>query len=102
MDDKTNAIIFNSENHAEWETSVTFHIKAKGLGKVLTKGRPTDTTEASKWDDLNDQAFGKISERIDPKYHEFLLNLTMVKEAMDEMKEIVEANNTNLLIRTRP
>ncbi|KAJ1548153.1 hypothetical protein HK405_004106, partial [Cladochytrium tenue] len=101
MGDKTNVIIFNGENHAEWETSVTFHIKAKGLGKVLTKARPTDAVEAGKWDDLNDQAFGKIGERIDPKYHEFLLDLTTAKEAMDKMKEIAEANDTNLLIRTR-
>ena len=101
MGDKTNVIIFNGENHTEWETSVTFHIKAKGLGKVLTKARPMDAAEASKWDDLNDQAFGKIGERIDPKYHEFLLDLTTAKEAMDKMKEIAEANDTNLLIRTR-
>jgi hypothetical protein len=94
--------IFNGENYDEWEAAMLFHLRSKALAGALTKPRPSEgAAKQDKWDTSNEQAMGKIGERILPKYYEFVRNCTTAKEMYDKIKEIAQSTNVNLARRYR-
>ena len=102
MTTKDAKVMFNGDNYHEWEVATMFHLKSKGLAKSVTKARPTlDVDLAEKWDEIDEQACGKIGERVDPRFYEQLRGVKTAKDMMDTIKNISEASSINTEVRTR-
>ncbi|KAJ3401835.1 hypothetical protein HDU80_005676 [Chytriomyces hyalinus] len=98
---KQDTLLFDSDNYQEWELATCFHLKSKKIGDTLLTTQPeeSDMEGRKQWLEMDNQAMGKIVERVLPKYYEHLREATIASKMMDTVKHILASNNANLKFR---
>jgi len=100
---KIQAVIFDGENYHEWESATKAHLRSKVLMTAITSPRPDVTLKAElkEWEAKNEEALGKITERVSSKYVEQIESCTTAKQAWDAVKRISEANEAHTVSKNR-
>ena len=101
MSTKTPVIIFNGENYHEWLAATKFHLRSKKLSATLTGTEPSDPAAKAAWKEIDEQAVGKIGERVDGKYYEQLEGKDTAKDILKAIQDIAESTSINLAVRSR-
>ena len=105
---KIATVIFNGDNYEEWVVATVNHLRSKKLYKYIRTGATPPTigidvrkSDLENWQDEDEQAMGKISERCASKYQEGLQSCTTALEVWNYIKQLGELDETGRTIQTR-
>ena len=98
-----NIIVFDGSNYAIWSRATYFHLMSKKLiGAIETekpKGGPTADEKA--WDVMNEEAMGKITERISPEFYNHIWGLSTAKKIWEAIKQLGTSEERLTIADTR-
>ncbi|TPX60857.1 DNA-directed DNA polymerase [Chytriomyces confervae] len=100
---KQETLFYNGDNYQEWEFATRHHLNAKKLGSTLKTEKPvaSKAEELKEWLAIDEQAMGKIVERVLPKFYEHLREASTAQEMITTVKNITASDEANLLFRTQ-
>ena len=115
---KDKVIVFDGENYDEWEDNLFNHLKSKNIYKAIKDERPTEIKlikgEAGnaveyrracdlldKWENMDEAAQGKISERVHPRYKLKIRDCQNAKEMVNKIRGLFEGNKISAMINIR-
>ena len=115
---KEKIIVFDGENYDEWQDNLFNHLKSKNIYKAIKDARPTEIKlikgEAGnaveyrracdlldKWENMDEAAQGKISERVHSRYKLKIKDCKTAKEMVEKIKTLFEGNKTSAMINAR-
>ena len=77
--------VFTSSNWQQWHTAMQAYLRAQGQWFVFSTPHPADENDS--WDEHNEKALSNITLHVSPSIQSTIVNLVMVKEVWDHLKE---------------
>ena len=115
-ENKEARIIYDGDNFDEWEMALKIHLRSKKCYRALTEEKPIQLVisnsitaemvskrdkEIEKYNEMDEEALGRISERIHAKFHNKIVDCLTAKECFKIIKEINSTASIHGMIRTR-